>query len=249
MSIFSTASAESIKNITVYSPDQLDNQVSNVFLGCLNKANVEYNIYVDDIGYTVVLPTTNREVDFDGEDQSLAQCIIGANDHMQVAAESTVDARDENENAARSTSITHEWLIEQGALGKKASGVRPARMHAVGGEAANTINGTRIGRRAINEPRTLSLHYFTYLSDHTHCSSVDLEASFSGHCHTYATAYTSVQFENEDSSEYLHMTLWPHHRCIKGNTRRIVISPGTLGSCQNRKTYSFQGTFSKCKSC
>lgn len=248
MGMLATASPQSVNNVTIYGPAELDSRVSNVFLGCLNNTGVEYNLFVDS-GTTVVVPTTSRDVNFDGEDQGLFQCIIDANYQMQLAAESAVYPHDENENAAPIKSVTHQWLIEQGALGKSPVGVRPARKVKTGAEAASSTNGTSIGRRASNEPRTLSLHYWTYLSDHTSCSSVDLEASFSGHCHSYATAYLSVQFENTDSSEYLHMTPWPHHQFSKGNVRRIVISPGTLGECQNRKTYSFQGTFSRCKSC
>ncbi|KAJ5602463.1 hypothetical protein N7537_005419 [Penicillium hordei] len=126
MSMLAMASPQSVNNVTLYGPEQLDSQVSNVFLGCLNNTGVDYNIYVDDIGITVVVPTANRDVDFDGEDQGLFQCIIDVNLRMQVAAESTVYSRDENENTAPSISITHEWLIEQGALGNTPIGVRPA---------------------------------------------------------------------------------------------------------------------------
>lgn len=132
MSMLATASPQSVNSVTLYGPDQLDSRVSNVFLGCLNNTSVDYNIYVDDLGITVVVPTANRDVDFDGEDQGLVQCIIDVNHHMQVAAESTMYSRDENENAVPSTSITREWLIEQGALGKTPIGVRPVGKHTAG---------------------------------------------------------------------------------------------------------------------
>ncbi|KAL1850832.1 hypothetical protein Plec18170_006668 [Paecilomyces lecythidis] len=113
-----TASPQTVTNVTVYKPDKLDSQVSRTFLDCLTKTGVEYKVYVDEGGTTVVLPTEQRETDFDGEDQELLKCIIAVNDRMDVAVESTIEYDDKHENAILCNSATHEWLSEQGAKGK-----------------------------------------------------------------------------------------------------------------------------------
>lgn len=171
MFISATAiSSQNVGNLTLYGPDQLDSQVSRSFLDCLRNTGVEYNIYVDEDGTTVVVPTANRDVDFDGEDRALLKCIMDVNHRMKVAAESSEYYQREHESAVPSRSTTHEWLSEQDALGKTPIGTRPAKTHLTGnfsGGAAATGNGISIRWRRRIELMALSLRYWTYASDYT----------------------------------------------------------------------------------
>lgn len=88
MSISATASPQNVGNTTLYGPGQLDSQVSRAFLDCLSNTGIEYNIYVDEDGITVVVPTVNRDVDFDSEDRELLKCIMDVNHRMKSGCRS-----------------------------------------------------------------------------------------------------------------------------------------------------------------
>ncbi|KAJ9297316.1 hypothetical protein DTO271G3_4609 [Paecilomyces variotii] len=189
------ASSQTVGNVTVYQASQLDSQVSQTFLDCLKKTGVEYNVYVDKGGTTVVVPAERREVDFHGQDQELLKCIIAVNDQMDVAAESTIEPDENHDSAISSNSATHEWLEEQGASGKAAVGTRPASTalsnHTSGMDSSPSAR-SRIARRGKYQPRSGSLHYWAYLDDYAGCRNANSEASFDGTCHTYASALASV---------------------------------------------------------
>ncbi|RAO65716.1 uncharacterized protein BHQ10_001728 [Talaromyces amestolkiae] len=106
----------SSQNTTRYEPDELRSEVSHTFLACLRNTGVQYKVYVDN-GATVVIPATKREIDFDGIDRKLLECIIQVNHLMHVVAESALYDQDEHGNAAAGHSVTHEWLSTQGANG------------------------------------------------------------------------------------------------------------------------------------
>lgn len=182
--------------------------MSSNFLACLQNTGVKYNIYVDDLGTTVVLPTGPQDVDFDCEDQELCKCIIDVNHRMKLAAESTEHYQHEHETAAPSSAVANKCLSEKGSLGKTPIGTRHPK--APTGDSS----GVNIERRAHG------LTYWGYLSDHLDCSSFDLEGGFSGRCHSYYSPLFSVQFENDDFEWFLHLGIWPHHQCQKGNVRK-----------------------------
>ncbi|KAJ9196740.1 hypothetical protein DTO164E3_1088 [Paecilomyces variotii] len=244
--------SQTVGNVTVYQTSQLDSQVSQTFLDCVKRTGVEYNLYVDEGGTTVVVPAERREIDFHGQDQELFDCIIAVTDRMDVAAESTIEPDENHDSAISSNSTTHEWLEEQGASGLAAVGTRPASTglsnHTSGMDSSPSAR-SKIARRGNNEPRSGSLHYWAYLDDYPGCGNVNSEASFDGTCHTYASAFASVQFENTDDTDYLEMGIWPHHGCSKGNERKFTIKPGTLGDCKTRTTYSFKGWHVRCARC
>ncbi|KAK3357958.1 hypothetical protein B0T25DRAFT_567209 [Lasiosphaeria hispida] len=223
------ASAGTAAGLTVYGANQLDNQVSSTFLDSLQNTTIGYNIYVDDLGVTVVVPTVQRAIDFDGEDAGLFDAITAVNDHMFVAAESNL-AQNEAHTVLPSSQVTHEWLVGQGASGKEAASTRPA-----GG--VNGLSGG-IAERA----EAAALNYFAYLDDHKGCTNHDLVSVYEKKCNTYASAYASVFFENPQSKA-LTVTIWPHHDCSKGDQRAFVVSAKSVGSCQARTTYSFSGQF------
>lgn len=110
--------------VSIYKPPACGQQMSSNFLACLQNTGVKYNIYVDDLGTTVVLPTGPQDVDFDCEDQEHCKCIIDVNHCMKLAAESTEYYQHEHETAAPSSAVAHKWLSEKGLLGKTPIGTR-----------------------------------------------------------------------------------------------------------------------------
>lgn len=75
--------------ITIYGPTELNSQASHEFLTCLANTVVEYRIYIDQGGIIVVLPSDRRELDEDGKDEGLFECIKDVNTRMEVVVEST----------------------------------------------------------------------------------------------------------------------------------------------------------------
>lgn len=142
---------------TIIGNDQLDSQVSRAFLACVNNIGIEYNIYVDEDGSTVVVPAEHRAVDELGEDQELFRCIVNTQSRMRVATESTIYYQDEHERAVSSKSVTHEWLIERGALGQKPIGTVPRS--ATSKQAACDPGSVHVYLGHDTE------HYWAYLSD------------------------------------------------------------------------------------
>ena len=110
---FVTASSS---NMTTYRPAELRSEVSHTFLTCLRNTGVQYKVYVDN-GATVVIPMTKRDIDLDGIDKKLLECIIHVNHLMHVVVESALYDQDEHANAVAGHSVTHEWLSTQGANG------------------------------------------------------------------------------------------------------------------------------------
>lgn len=238
MSVLASAFPQNMGNLTIYGPDKLSSQVANTFLSCINSTGTDYKLYVEEFGTTIALPPTNRTIDFEGEDQGLFECIVEVNLQMEVAAESSLYDQGEFRNATPSRLVTYEWLSTHGAFGKKPVGSRPPR----------TMGNSVTANPTLIIPRQ-SLVYWAYPASDTGCSNVDLIASHADHCHNSASAYKSIQFENTAQHEYLKVDMWPHHQCQKGDSRRRVIHPGTLDSCQKKTTYSWYGSFSRCRSC
>lgn len=86
-----------------------------------------------------------------------------------MVAEASEYYQCEHESAVPSRSTTHEWLSEQGALGKIPIGTWPAKIHPMGdfsGGAATMGNGMSIRWKRIIGSRALSLYYRTYVSDY-----------------------------------------------------------------------------------
>lgn len=237
-SILASALPQPMGNLTIYGSEQLGSQVANTFLSCLNNTGTDYKLYVEDFGTTIALPPTNRAINFEGEDQGLFECIVEVNLQMEVAAESTLYDHSEFPTASPSRLVTYEWLRSQGALGKKPVGSRLP---------------TTMGDSVAANPRSLiprqSLVYWAFPASDLDCVHADLIASHTNHCHNSASSFSSIRFENTAQHEYLTVEMWPHHQCQKGNSRRRVIHPGTLDTCQKKTTYSWYGSFSRCKSC
>ncbi|EAU39317.1 predicted protein [Aspergillus terreus NIH2624] len=188
-------------NVTIYGPEELNSQVANYFLSCLNSTGTDYRLYVEDFGTTIALPPTNRTIDFEGEDQGLFECIVKVNLQMEVAAESTLYDQGESQTVRPSSLVTYEWLSEHGGLGKKPVGSRPPKTMG----ASFTADARSIIPRQ-------SLVYWAYPASDTGCENSDLIASYAHHCHNSASAYKSIQFEISARHEYLKVEMWPHHQ-------------------------------------
>lgn len=197
----------------------------------------------------MILPNERREIDQsdNGEDEELFKCLAPASRYMNVAAESTIQQDPQHANTSTINDTSHEWLIEQGAQGRTVVGFRPAttglRTNSTGGksplnQAPKAINGSSISSRGT------ALVYWAFVDNEAGCQSIDLLTSYSGCCHSHASAFKSVQFENTDDHENLKVWIWPHHDCTKGNSRSLNVPPGTLIKCQDRTTYPWLGRFS-----
>ena len=237
-SILASALPQNIGNLTICGSEQLGSHVANTFLSYLNNTGTDYKLYIENFGTTIALPPTNRLIDFEGEDQGLFECIVEVNLQIETAAESTLYDQCEFQDVKPSSLFTYEWLRSQGALGKKPVGSR---------------HPTTMGDSIAASPRSVmprqSLVYWAFPATDTDCVNTDLIASHADRCHNSASAFSSIQFENTAQHEYLKVEMWPHHQCQKGNSRRRVIHPGTLDTCQKKTTYSWYGLFSRCKSC
>ncbi|KAJ5595145.1 uncharacterized protein N7459_001353 [Penicillium hispanicum] len=165
MSILVTASPQNTTNPTVYGRDELNSDVSRTFLACLQSTGVEYKVYVDTTGVTVVIPATKREIDFDGVDEKLFACIVQVNHRMHVVTESTLYDQDEHTNAVAGNSVTHEWLSEQGANGMKEVGTRPATNSTARGSRRNAEGEKKSAKRTFRQL------YFSFPSDWSDCAS------------------------------------------------------------------------------
>ncbi|PWY91296.1 hypothetical protein BO94DRAFT_617809 [Aspergillus sclerotioniger CBS 115572] len=212
-------------NITILGPDDLHQSIAETFLICLNAINIPYRLYVD-AGTTTILPLTNRTIDTTGTDAPLLDCMMSASNTMNLAAEDTTYSNENHAISIPATEATYAWLLKHSAQGLHPIGSKPSIPMAT-------------------HKRSL-LHYWSYLSDYSECTSEDFHVSYTNDCHNWWSAYKSVQFENPSGSEYLHLRIWPHHKCSQGNSRTVIVAPMKLHACVERTTYSYYGRYVKC---
>lgn len=252
---FAAASTQHVSEVIMDGPDDLRSEISTGFLDCVNKTGVDYKIYVDEEGTVNVIPEDGGDVDYEGKDQALYQCVLKYNDDMYIAAEPYNEEWPEHQNATHSSTHTHESLAQQGANGKKAVGTRPVDSRAI--EAFMAAENNTALRTRSNMTTQSSLLFLGWLSDFVGCEDTDYFHAFTTKCHNWMQAYTSGMFENIDTSRPLHLRYYPHHHCEKRNYKYLIISPGHLSGCQGypknlrhgRPIYSFIGWFIVCPIC
>ncbi|CAK7210053.1 hypothetical protein SCUCBS95973_000662 [Sporothrix curviconia] len=216
----STASTASL--LTVFGPAALDAQAAATFLGCVNATGDNYGVYVEDAGTTVVVPLDARRVDLATTDAALLGCLEASNDAMYVAAESTELTAAATKGAVALDGASYEWLVANGAAGK-----------VVTGQKAPELSGRAADAQT----------YSAYLDSTARgCENHDHHTYSENHCHAVRQAYKSVSFENTHGGT-LHMSIWPHHDCDKNDARSFVVTGRTVGDCQNRDTFSWNGHY------
>lgn len=215
--------------LTVFGPAALNNEVSSTFLACVNATGVDYGVFAEDAGGAVVVPMDQRQLDLVGTDAALMQCIDASNDAIYVSAESTAETSAVEKGAVTLDAVSFEWLVSNGVTGKQAVGTRPAATPLTSKRAADGSAVTQT--------------YSAYLdttgkkcTDHDHHTYQEKE------CHGVRQQYKSSQFENTHGGS-LHMEIWPHHDCSKGDSRAFVITGKTVGQCNERDTYSWNGHY------
>jgi hypothetical protein len=240
----SHAAPSSGDEITVMGPSDLDQAAVESFLRCLNGTGVDYRLYVGTGGEMVVIPVQQRQIDSNGIDYQLMQCIMRHYDQLNIMTESTVYHVENHDAAISHRQATHELLARNGAVGQQPVGTEPPGT----GVPRNESSGHHQSERSLIMPR-VTLHYYGYLDIDKGCGNHDINAYYTRTCHSYPSSYASVRYENSSSNEWLHMFIWPHHECSKGNDRTFPVKPRTLSVCQNRPTYSFRGTINSCAVC
>ncbi|KAL1887468.1 hypothetical protein Sste5346_010217 [Sporothrix stenoceras] len=223
------AAAAADNMLTLFGPASLDNEVSSTFLACVNATGVDYGVFVEDAGGAVVVPMDQRQLDVFTTDAPLMQCIEASNDAIYVSAESTAEISAVEKGAVSLDAATFEWLVSSGVTGKQAVGTRPA---------ATPLTSKR-GADAADITQTYSAYLDTtgkHCTDHDHHTYQEKE------CHGVRQQYKSSQFENTHGGS-LHMEIWPHHDCKKGDSRAFVITGLTVGTCNGRDTYSWNGHY------
>lgn len=239
------AAVNQSRNITVRGPTSLDKDVADSFLSCLNATEVRYALYIDE-GVTIVHPVVNRTIDFDGADEHLFSCMMLSVQNMSIAAEDFAASENENTHSIHASRATFPWLVSHGAVGlqvigtqKPGSSLQPDS--SLASWDVDEMQASRLLKRSVS-------HFWAYVSDYKSCASSDLLTPYVNECHTYNQAYASVKFENPSLIYYLEVEIWPHHRCEKGQARKIVIYPLESSECHTRTTYSFYGRYTTKKS-
>lgn len=241
--------------ITVLGPTKLQEPVGESFLACLNYTSTDesgtpYMLYIDQ-GATVVHPSSNRTIDFEGPDEPLLGCMQHFASNMSLVAEDWTVVHEYDTGSIPAARANVSWLVEQGAQGLHPVGTKLAGISSLPSSDANETDTTtttleaRDGDQASSSQlaaRSFS-HYWAFLSDYKKCASEDFQVKYAGECHNYNSKFKSVQFENPSGSLWLEMEIWPHHRCIKGNGRKMVIYPLEMSECHTRDTYSLFGRF------
>ncbi|CAK7210784.1 hypothetical protein SBRCBS47491_000896 [Sporothrix bragantina] len=214
--------------LTFFGPTALNSQAAYTFLDCVNATGAEYGLFVEanSGGALVVVPMDQpRRIDFDTTDAALAQCIEASNNVLFLSAESTVTTSASQKGAVAVEGVTFDWLVAQGALGKQAMGTRPAT--------------SSLSKRTTLATQT----YSAYLdSSGKGCVNHDHHTYEEKECHGVRQQYKSVRFENTHGGS-LHMEIWPHHDCKKGDSKSFVVSGKVVGECYNRDTYSWDGHY------
>ncbi|RMZ83482.1 hypothetical protein DV737_g1528, partial [Chaetothyriales sp. CBS 132003] len=128
----STATAQTndteIVTITDYAAGPLHQAAVNEFLGCINAVGITYQMYVDSDGTIVILPPAGdaRDIDLEGTDSALGQCMKNATTTILIVAESTAEYNENEQNANGLDDISYQWLLDQGGNGVMAN--RPPTM-------------------------------------------------------------------------------------------------------------------------
>ncbi|KAJ5673274.1 hypothetical protein N7507_002401 [Penicillium longicatenatum] len=110
-------------NITVRGPTDLNQDVANTFLSCLNATEVQYRLYVEE-SVTVVHPTVNRTIDFEGADERLRGCMSLTTQNMSIAAEDGTGSDTDGIDSIHASRATFPWLVSQGAQGLHVIGTK-----------------------------------------------------------------------------------------------------------------------------
>lgn len=229
--------------ITVMGPSDLNQAAVESFLRCLNGTGADYRLFVGTGGEIVVIPVQQRQIDPNGVDSQLMQCIMRHYDQLNIVAESTVYHDEQHDAAVPHGQATYELLAGQGAIGQQPVGTKPPAT----GTPGNESDGQHQSERSLIMPRATS-HYFGYLDIHKGCENHDADPWYAGTCHSHASSFASVRFENPNAL-WLHMFIYPHHDCSQGNDRTFPVKPHTISECHDRPTYSFKGTLNSCAYC
>jgi len=198
------------------------------FLECVRTTKVAYKVDVDNLGYIVVGPSSNRTMDLNVQDAELLSCMTEVADFLKTAAGSSASVGPNSHNGTTKSiaNVNYEWLKAKGAEGHKRE------------NATMTPTKVAIAARAANT------QYFNFYRDHDKgCHSEDLLHSTLGHCHTYMSSWASQQIENISGSQKLRVSIWPHHDCSKGNSKTYVVPHNSVTHCIDRTTYSYYGKY------
>lgn len=122
-------SATEAQNIRVLGRTELRQNVSDLFLDCLNITQTSYRLYVDE-GMTIILPPENRTMDYEGADELLMECMMFFSDKMSLAAEDAIGFNSQHLNSIAATDASHAWFVARGAQGLHAVGTRPASVES-----------------------------------------------------------------------------------------------------------------------
>ena len=199
------------------------------FSKCIASFNGSYHAYEDD-GTLVMIPSTNRTIDLKGSDAALLGCVVASASTITLATEDSVYQSEDHLRAVPLAGVDHATAVAMGVTGQTVVRHKPNVL----------ADSTGLDKRAVNY---YAVYQSVYSGENECYNSGDYKVYNANSCESFASKFKSVAASSYSCTSSLSWTFWPHHSCINGNARTIIVPPCTDSPCQNKNTYSWVGQY------
>jgi len=235
-SLWSLLAANAFMSTLALSQRQIDS-----FVKCVNeKSNEKYGFTVDQ-NSLIIHNIVNGNIDFNGRDKALFECL---RENLLGASVEVQSRNDDNEGPEGLRPIAG-MNVQNTAL---VSDLKPIAKSRTGSKAKSeqtsdyTVGSTAFNLSTIAPRQCIPYTYWTYDSHDAQCWSENASPNQPNACHGWNSARASISFENSYPVSMVG-AVWPHHRCEKGDQAYVLVAPYTTSACKVRTTYSYDATF------